>query len=120
MADLAAEDPEYEYKIPEDDRQQYQRSDQHEQLASRRRRGVPDRKRRRHQIRKYRDHDAEVAEQEQRDRREERRYLASGLEPAPEREGGDGGQQRHRPQIVDVRRREPACGDALELERRPQ
>ncbi len=42
------------------------------------------------------------------------------LEPAPRHHGDERRHQRHRPEIIDVGDREPAQGDALERDRRPQ
>src|SRR5438309_8887573 len=82
LADLAAEEPIDEHDIAEDDRQERERADQHEALARGRGRGLPDGERGRDEIGKDRDHEAEIAEQEERDRGQEGQRLASLIEPA--------------------------------------
>src|SRR5262249_7951591 len=97
LAHLAAKDPIDKHHIDEDQRQERRGPEQHEDLARRMRSGLPDRERRRHQIREARDHEAQVAEQEQRDRGDERQQPAPGFERAPCRESADAAEERHRP-----------------------
>src|SRR6516162_6015668 len=76
FAHLAVEEPVDEADVAENDRQQHQRAQQHEDLARRNGRGLPHRQRRRHEVRESRNHEAEIAEQEQRDRSQERQRFA--------------------------------------------
>src|SRR6202047_5428735 len=98
LAQLSAEDPVDENHVTENDRQQHQRSHQHEDLRRRRGCGLPYRQRRWNEIGEIRDQKPEVAQQEQRDGREERENVASGLEPPPKRECDERGRGRHPPE----------------------
>src|ERR1700737_4814391 len=86
LAQLSAELPVDENHVAENDRQQHQRPHQHEDLGRGRRRRLPNRQGWWDEIREIRDQKPEIAQQEQRDGREEREDLASGLEPPPKRE----------------------------------
>src|SRR5258708_2467932 len=97
LAQLSAEDPVDENHVTENDRQQHQRSHQHEDLRRRRGRRLPYRQRRWNEIGEIRDQKPEIAQQEQRDGREEREDLASALEPPPKRECNERGRGRHPP-----------------------
>src|SRR5258705_5886418 len=96
LAHLAAEDPIDEYDVAENDRQQDQRPGQHEELARGCGGGLPERQRWRHEIGKGRDHEAEIAEQEQHDRCEKGEYLAALLERAPGHQRSQRRKQRYR------------------------
>ena len=112
FAHFAAEHPVNENHVAEDDRQQEHRADQHEDLARRRGRGLPDRERGRHQIRIARNHEPEIAEQEKRDARDKRQDVAPLLDPSPQAIRDQARDRRHRPQEIEIRQREPALGDA--------
>src|SRR3979411_510548 len=86
LAQLSAEDPVDENHVTENDRQQHQRSHQHEDLRRRRGCGLPYRQRRGNEIGESRDQQPAIAQTEQSNGREEREDLASGLEPPPKRE----------------------------------
>ncbi len=85
FAHFAAEQPVHQNDIADHAGQQQQRAEQHENLARCRRRGIPDSERRRHQIGKAGNHQTEIAEHEQRDRRQERRCVALLADPVPAR-----------------------------------
>src|ERR1700730_7072820 len=106
LAQLSAEDPVDENHVAENDRQQHQRSHQHEDLRRRRRRRLPDRQGWWDEVRKIRDQKPEIAQQEQRDGREEWKGLAASLEPTPRRESGERCRGRHPPEKQDIRQRE--------------
>src|SRR5215475_15226471 len=73
----------------------------------------------RHDHRKEAYGDADIGENEEADRAEEGRGLRIVVERAPGKPGDGRGSQRHRRQERDVRPCEPARGDALAHEWRP-
>src|SRR5262249_13464560 len=77
---LATEQPVHQHGVGERERQEHQGAEQHEDLARRHGRGLPDRDRGRHEVGKPGDHETEIAEQKHRYRRDERTHLAAALE----------------------------------------
>src|SRR5262249_514493 len=100
---LAEEQPIDKRDVAENDRQQQKRAKQHENLAGRRCRRIPNRERRRDQVREVGDYEPKKAEKEKRHGRQERRPLAPVFDPSPCEVGGKRRNQKDRPKKNKVR-----------------
>ncbi|EAY67145.1 Cytochrome bd-type quinol oxidase, subunit 2 [Burkholderia cenocepacia PC184] len=120
LAHLAAEHAVLHRVVHEDDRQHDHGADQREQLARMARRRIPDRQRRRHDVRPDADHEPRVAEEHERERQQERRGLVRTLHRVEDAPHARDDEDRHRQEPAEVAAAEPAVRDGRQPDHGPQ